>query len=155
MIKPPHDASKGFNIAIDDIVSSDVTFRRVHNHQPMLKITTVEQNRLLRGTIRPVRVWIVQRRSRLSSRESLGGNSRHKAAEIVSGSRRHESTNAEQKWWGVGDGGSGGGGVGVMEYRRQWLLGGGERANKISSRHCRSRIAYRRTLEKVCELRSR
>lgn len=63
----------------------------------MLEITTVEQNGLLRGAIRPVRVGIIQGGRSLASGERPSGNRRNEAAEIGGGSCGNEGAEAEEK----------------------------------------------------------
>jgi hypothetical protein len=105
--QPSDNLSECFDVTMNNLISSGITFRRVHNNKPVFKIASIEQDGFFRWTIRPVRVRVVERGSGGASGKSAEGIREEDTAggEGKSGER---TETAKESDGGGGDGGGGG-----------------------------------------------
>jgi hypothetical protein len=96
-----------FDITIDNFISTGITIRLLHNHEPVFKIASINH----RSKVRPVRVLIVEGRGGRTSWESAEGREENVAGGYGSGGKRTETA----KEGGNGGRGSGGCGEGARE----------------------------------------
>ena len=62
LLLPSDNLGQGFDVTIDDFVASRVTFRLLHDNEPVFEVAAIEQYGFFGGAVGPVRVGVVEGR---------------------------------------------------------------------------------------------